>query len=55
MVREAGGICTDLAGGEKMLDAGAVLAGNRQIVAALRPLLASPGDTQPAATGPVAS
>ncbi|MEO1204982.1 MAG: inositol monophosphatase family protein [Pseudomonadota bacterium] len=45
IVREAGGIVTDLNGGSDMLDTGTVLAGNSQIQKALIPLV---GDTAPA-------
>lgn len=54
LVREAGGMCNDLAGGEKMLDACAVLAGNSQIVGALGPLLASPVEVRAAPAPPPA-
>lgn len=39
IVREAGGIVTDLAGGDNMLASGDVLAGNKDIQKALLPLL----------------
>jgi myo-inositol-1(or 4)-monophosphatase len=39
ILREAGGLATDLAGGDAMLDKGEVLAGNSAITKALLPLL----------------
>ncbi len=41
ILREAGGTATDIAGGEKMLETGNVLAGNSYIVKGLAPLLAA--------------
>lgn len=41
ILREAGGIATDLDGGEKILETGNVLAGNSAMVKGLQPLLAS--------------
>ncbi len=40
IVREAGGLVTDLEGGDTMLEAGACIAGNKAIQKALLPLLA---------------
>ncbi|MDQ8700753.1 inositol monophosphatase family protein [Hyphomicrobium sp. LHD-15] len=40
MVREAGGLVSDVNGGDKALDSGNVLAGNQSITKALLPLLA---------------
>lgn len=41
IVREAGGIVTDLEGSDKMLDKGDVIAGNGHIVKGVRPLLSA--------------
>ena len=40
IVREAGGLVCDLEGGDTMLEAGACIAGNKEIQKALLPLLA---------------
>jgi myo-inositol-1(or 4)-monophosphatase len=41
ILREAGGIAQDLEGGERYLDTGSIIAGNKAIVEALRPVLAA--------------
>jgi myo-inositol-1(or 4)-monophosphatase len=47
ILREAGGIVTDIDGGERMLEVGDVVAGNGAIVKSLTPLLASPARAGP--------
>jgi myo-inositol-1(or 4)-monophosphatase len=41
ILREAGGIATDTAGGERILETGNVVSGNKEIVKGLLPLLAA--------------